>query len=295
MAWDVGSVAIVGTGLLGGSLGLALREAGFPGRILGVGRRPETLQTALDRGCIDEACTSIQDAARRCELIVLATPLGMFEPLLQELSSGSCDHAIVTDVGSTKQYVCSLAGRIIPGVRFVGSHPMAGSEQHGPQFARADLYRGAPCIITPVETSDPAAVSTVEGLWSALGMRVLRMSPQQHDAFAAQVSHLPHALAALLVHQAVSRGGLEMASTGFRDATRIASSDPAVWIDIFATNREAVLQSLDAFANAIADLRAKLADPAGQGLQQWLAQSKQARDAWYRHRFGAAASPRAQG
>ncbi|MCE9590571.1 MAG: prephenate dehydrogenase/arogenate dehydrogenase family protein [Planctomycetes bacterium] len=249
-------VAIVGTGLLGGSLGLGLRALGYRGAILGVGRRPETLKTARDAGCVTETTTDLRQAVIASGLVVMATPLGHFVSLLEQIAA--CNHRdlIITDVGSTKGEVCAHARRLlsVPG-RFIGSHPMAGGERHGPEFARADLFNGKPCIVTPADGADFNALNMVESMWSALGMKTVRMTPEEHDQAVAKISHLPHAVAALLVQLAKRGGAMRVASTGFADTTRVASGDAEVWTDIFLTNRAALSSALDELAKDVTRLR----------------------------------------
>lgn len=253
------NIAIVGVGLLGGSIGLALREAGFAGRRVGVGRSRRTLDRALELGCVDE--TAELAAAARCELIVLATPVGAMFDLLHRLAAVAERGTVVTDVGSTKQTIVAEAERVLPEPgRFVGSHPMAGSERGGPDHASAALFRDKPVAVTPTERTDGEAAAQVERLWRLLGMSVHRIAPADHDRAVARLSHLPHALSVLLMQQAHRSPGLELASTGLADMTRIAGGDPALWADIFIDNADAVLdacdehqQLLDAFRRVVGE------------------------------------------
>jgi prephenate dehydrogenase len=284
---DIGKVAIVGTGLLGGSIGLALRQANFAGRIVGVGHRQQTLDLARNRGCIDEGFTAWGPAMDGCGLVILAAPLGAFAQILQELAPYDHPDLILTDVGSTKQLVCEDVYRLLPRAmaqRFVGSHPMAGKELHGPEHARADLFQDATCVITAQPDTNPDARAVVEGLWRTLGMRLIDMTPAEHDRNVARISHLPHALAVLLVELAAQQGGLEVAATGFRDTTRVASGDPRIWADIFTTNRAAVMQVIDTFRGELDQFRELLAKSDPQAMQALLQQAKDHRDAWLRYR-----------
>lgn len=273
-------VTIVGTGLLGGSIGLGLRAAGYRGRVVGVGRRKSTLEAARQRGCIDEGVTDLPHAAAEAGLIILATPLQNFPELLEQIAASGTS-AVVTDVGSTKVQVCRDARRLLgEKQRFIGSHPMAGGEKQGPQHAQAQLLRGAPCIVTPEDGADGEALALIEQFWSALGMHVMRMAPQEHDHLAARISHLPHAVAVLLVAVAEKSGGLSIASTGFADTTRVASGDAAVWLDIFITNRQPIVAAIDEFAHELAHFRKMLAESDDAGLLDRLTRSKQVRDQW---------------
>ncbi len=270
-------VTIVGVGLLGGSAGLALK-AHDPGiRIAGVGRRQASLDAALATGAIDTAHLDAAEAVGRTDLVILATPVGAFESQMRALADALPAEAIVTDVGSTKAAVVRSAGRRLGHARFVGSHPMAGSEQKGVAYARADLFAGATCILTPTSKTPDAVTERVERLWKRMGMRVLRMTPGRHDRAVARVSHLPHALASLLM-SLPGRRELDVSATGFRDATRLAGGDPEMWRDIFLTNRKQVLAALDDFDEALMALRdlVELAD--ADGIERFLARAKRRRD-----------------
>ena len=285
---DVGQVTIIGTGLLGGSVGLSLKQTRcdgkplFTGTVTGFGHRLVTAQLALKHGCVDVATDDLSSALRDAQLVILATPLSTFESLFQQIARHAKPDVIVTDVGSTKARVCDLARTILhhQGKRFVGAHPMAGSEQQGPAAARADLFVGRPCVLTPDANTDPAALALVRSLWQGLGMNILTMTPTEHDRHAARISHLPHATAALLVRIAAGAGSLPMASSGFRDCTRVASGDERVWVDIFTTNRDAVVESLDALSEQIAQLRNTLTRENADELRALLASSRAERNRW---------------
>ena len=288
----VKQVTIVGTGLLGASLALALKGRGYGGRIVGVGRRAETLERARALGCFDGLTTSTAEALGEASglgntkphLAVIAAPLGHFQEIFTKLAGADDGGLVVTDVGSTKATVCRMAGELLaePG-RFVGSHPMAGSEQQGPDAADGGLFEGKPCVVTPADDADPNAVALVESTWRLVGMRLVRMSAAEHDRSVALVSHLPHAVAALLVRVAVCAGGegvFDIASTGFGDTTRIAAGDPGLWVDIFRENREAFLSSVDHFEAAMKAFRDLVKHGDDEALMKVLEQAKQARDAW---------------
>ncbi len=282
------AVIIVGVGLLGGSIGLGLRAAGYAGRRIGIARTQATLDTARQRGCVDETATDLADVLRRMDeraapLVVLATPLGRFADLLATLAADSHGNLVVTDVGSTKARVCQDARRLLPRPGwFVGSHPMAGSEKQGPAHAAADLFRGRPCILTPADDAQPRAMEVVTWLWRTLGMRLLTMEPAEHDRQVAAISHLPHAAAVALVQLAVETGALEVASTGFRDTTRIAAGDVQVWADIFECNREAVADALGRYGELLDHLRAVVAHGSREDLVSLLGDVRTARSDWAR-------------
>jgi prephenate dehydrogenase len=225
-------------GLLGGSIGLALKSASSSCKIIGYGHRNSTLEAALRLGAIDEIAVDPAVAVREADLVILASPVGIFPQLFDKIKLDVKLGAIVTDVGSTKRSVCQMAERILPAdVHFVGSHPMAGSEKRGVEVARADLFRGALCITTPTTKTDATALRQVESFWQSLGMRITRLSPDDHDRLLADVSHLPHLLAATLI-AVQSDPAFTLAGKGFFDTTRIAGGDGGLWRDIFLDNAD---------------------------------------------------------
>jgi prephenate dehydrogenase len=256
--------------LLGGSIGLALKAIGSSGRIVGYGHRKATLDRALEVGAIDETAGSIGTAVAGADLIVLCTPVGFFEAAMTQMTPHLAESAIVTDVGSTKGSVVELASRLLPRPeRFVASHPMAGSEKRGVEFARADLFRGAQCILTPTEATDPSALQAIDSFWQSLGMRTTRLSPTEHDRLICDVSHLPHAVAAALIAMQ-SDNALPLAGKGFLDTTRIAGGDGALWRDILQDNRANVADSIRRLRDQLDEVL-RLLDPAKrEELARWL-------------------------
>lgn len=275
------TIVIAGTGLLGASLALALKAAGHTGRIVGVGRRPETLERARAVGGFDDTSTDLGAAAAKAQLAVLATPLSAFDRLLAELSTTAPAGLIVTDVGSTKVGPLAAARRHLPPhVRFVGAHPMAGSERQGPEAADAELFRGRPCIVCRETDTDDRAAATVAAMWERVGMTVLEMTAEQHDRKTAAVSHLPHAAAVALVLAADQLGGWDVASTGFRDTTRLASSNPPMRRDIMLENRHALRDAIATFRHELDRLEEHLAAGDGEALLQHLDAARRERDDW---------------
>ena len=263
-------LSILGVGLLGGSIGLAAKAAGMPCPIVGYGHRPETVARAKEVGAIDESASSSKSAARGADLIILCTPVGLFPDIMAEIAPELADGAVVTDVGSTKRSIVKLADQHMrhPG-RFIGSHPMAGSEKRGIEFARADLFQGAHCILTPTDRTDPDAVAAVEDFWKTLGMATTRMSAEQHDRLICDVSHLPHALAAALIAMQ-SDAALPLAGKGFLDTTRIAGGDGALWRDILHDNADNLADSIARLKREL-DALQDLLDPSKRDeLARWL-------------------------
>lgn len=263
-------LSILGVGLLGGSLGLAVKRRVKGATVVGYGHRRETLDEALRLGAIDRAVTGAAEAVGGADLVVLCTPVGLFESLLGEIAQNIAPGAIVTDVGSTKRRVVEVAERVLPrGVRFVGSHPMAGSEKRGVRYAWADLFERAVCIVTPTARTDPAALEQVESFWRLMGMRTTRLSPDEHDRRLADVSHLPHALAAALVAMQ-EEPSLALVGNGFRDATRIAAGDGGLWRDILSENRDNLRDSVRRLRQELDQLLAHLDSGDADAARAWL-------------------------
>jgi prephenate dehydrogenase len=276
-------LAIVGVGLLGGSLAKAVRAHALAREIVGIGRDRSRMQAALGDGALDRATTDIAEGVAGAERIVLAAPVLANETLLTRVWQAAPSGAVVTDVGSTKRGIVAAAERLAARrceVHFVGSHPMAGSERAGYSVARVDLYQGATVVLTPTETTDSAAAKSIAELWSALGARVVVLDPATHDRAVAAISHLPHVAAWALVDAVVAfePDALQIAARGFKDTTRIAASDPDVWREILVDNREAVQASLRAFRQALDDLEALVVSGDGVALTAYLARMKATRE-----------------
>lgn len=279
-------VAIVGVGLLGGSIGHALRAAGFAGRRVGIGRRMASLEKALSCEAVDEVSLDPADGVQGAEVVILCTPISQFDVMIRRMRPGLRRGAYITDVGSTKAGVARTARRLLPAkVRFVGSHPMAGSEKTGVEFARADLFDRALCIVTPTKQTPAATVRWMRRFWESIGATTTVMDPKRHDMLLARVSHLPHALATALVHLSLRDGAIDVAGPGFADMTRVASGDPGMWTDILRTNRAATVKAIDRLIAELNRLREQLTDEDGEALCDWLTAGKQARDEWILNRY----------
>lgn len=257
---DVDQITIFGPGLLGASVGLGLKAAGFGGAVVGVGRRQETIDRARAVGAIDRGVLDFGDVAAETGLALIAVPLSGFDAVFATLARHDHPGLYVTDLGSTKASVVAASTALPDPRRFCGAHPMAGSEAQGPEAARGDLFRGKPCVLTPGPDTDPRAIALARSLWTTLGMNLLQRTPDTHDRAVAAVSHLPHVLAALLMNAVDDCGGLELGSTGLRDTSRLASSNPPMRRDILLNNRAAVVDTLAVFARHLDAFRATLAD-----------------------------------
>jgi prephenate dehydrogenase len=241
---NFGTVAILGPGLIGGSLALALAERGLAKRLMIYARSPHALDAIRTAGVDAELTGNPSEAVRDADVVVLCVPIEAMAGLVHEFRDALKPTALVTDVGSVKGSVDrDLAPLLDDRALWVGSHPMAGSEQGGFIAARPDLFEGATVIVTPTRHTQQAAEQRAEDLWKALGAAVVNLSPETHDRFVAQVSHLPHLLAAALVNHA-SEEARELAGGGFRDTTRVASGSPELWVEILLANREAISTSL---------------------------------------------------
>ncbi len=281
---NASQIAIIGTGLLGASTGLALKAAGYAGRVVGIGRRLDTARRAVAVGACDAAAVDFAVVAD-CQLAVIAVPLSGFDAVFQQLAAHDHDALVITDVGSTKLDVVEKANRYLPApARFIGAHPMAGSERTGPDAATADLFQHKPCIICKDERSDPDAAEQVEALWRAVGCQLLHMDPLEHDRATAVTSHLPHAVASLLVLVAEQLGGFEVASTGFTGATRLASGGPDMRADLMHANAPRLADALAALSGQIDAMRDALTSGDHARLLNMLNDAKQRRDAWLSQR-----------
>lgn len=274
---------IAGVGLIGGSLALAAKRAGLVGEVVGLGRGRANLELACERGILDRYSHDPIEAVRGADLVVLAAPVRALGPLARACAAGLRADAVVTDAGSVKQSVVQSVEAALPdGVAFVGAHPIAGGEQAGAQYADADLFRGARCVLTPSARSTPSAVAKVQALWEGVGMRVSSMDATRHDAILARVSHLPHVLAFALVN-AVAAADAEAgdyAGASFNDLTRIAASPVEVWRDIFFANRDAVTQSVVEVRRALDAFEAALAAGDETRLEQWIEAARQQKARW---------------
>jgi len=277
------TVAIVGVGLIGGSIGLALRERKLAKKVIGVGRRASSLTKAKRCGCVTSTTTSLARGVAKAELVIVCTPIELIADQVREIAEVCADECLITDAGSTKGAIVrrlesKWGGGDQRGVTFVGSHPLAGGEKGGPDMAVADLFQDRPAIVTPSHCTPKEAQHQVEEFWTALGSQVTVMSAEEHDRAVAAISHLPHLVAAALAG-ATSVDDLPLTSTGFADTTRIAAGDVDLWRQIFLDNRRHILQALAQFERLLASYRKALKADDAEALTQLLEQAKNHRDA----------------
>ncbi len=251
-------ILVVGTGLIGGSIGLGLRK-NTDAVVRGFDAETENARAALSVGALDEIAEDLSSGAEGADMVIVATPVGEVLPAIERVQAGAAPGTVVTDVGSTKTGIVAEAERLLGADRsFVGGHPMAGTEGEGIRSARPDLFDNALWILTPTERTDSDAYRRVNALVASLGARTLALDPAEHDRLVALVSHLPYAIATALMALAGDEGDprvFRAAAGSFRDVTRTAGTNPRVWRDIFATNREAVVRELEQFAMSLDELR----------------------------------------
>lgn len=279
---DFGTVAIVGVGLIGGSLGMALKRRGRARRVVGIGRSAERLELAERLGAIDAWSTDSPAALAEADTIVLCTPVERIIGDLPAVLKAAKPAAVVTDAGSVKGPIVDAAGG---DHRFVGSHPMAGSERAGVEAARPTLFEDATWALTPQESTDPEATARVAALAHAVGSSTLVLSPADHDSAVAVTSHLPHVMAWSLMRLAHDRACrsphvARMSAGSFADSTRVAASSPELWRDICLANREALLTALDEFRGQLDEAARVLRDADAGRLEEFFAQGVDAKRRW---------------
>lgn len=277
------TIAILGPGLLGGSMALALKQASSGSRIHIWGRREEAVAEINARGLADFSSTDINAVCKGADLVILCTPVETMASLASKVAQSElAEGCVITDVGSVKTSVVSSLETVFAKgpAQFIGSHPMAGSERAGLEAARADLFQKATCIITPTLFSSDQALATVRAFWTALGCQLLEMSPEEHDRKIARISHLPHLVAAAVTMAALHRdpSAAECVGNGFRDATRIAAGDPDLWTGIVLQNRAEIIPALADARHAISELLAMVEEVDEKTLRRFLGDAKSLRD-----------------
>ncbi len=272
-------VAIVGVGLIGGSIGLALRKRKLAKEVVGVGRRAASLRAAEQAGAVTATTLDLASGVQNAEFVVICTPVSGIVEQVREAALHCAAGAIITDAGSTKEHiVAALPSKFSRDVAFIGSHPMAGGEKSGPENASADLFVGRRVIVTPKRGGAPKKLKELVAFWLSLGAETIKMSPAAHDAAVAAISQTPHLIVAALA-AATSLQHISLASTGFQDTTRIAAGDADLWRQILADNRDHVLKSLDKFETVLASFRQSLENDDHQKLKRLLETGKKHRDA----------------
>ncbi len=278
-------IAIIGVGLIGGSLGLVLRERGLAGTVTGIGRTRANLELALERGIIDDYTLDIAEGVSGAGLIVVCVPVRKIGDVVRKALPGIQAPCIITDVGSVKVPVIQEVEALLPkGVEFVPAHPVAGTEESGAGAAFETLFEGRLTVVTPTRRTERGALAAVEQLWREAGSSVVTMEPAEHDRVFSLVSHLPHVIAYALVNtvaceRAVNgKRAVDFSAGGFRDFTRIASSSPEMWRDICAMNREHLLDAIGEFESRLSAMRELIAGCDFEALQERFEKAKKVRD-----------------
>ena len=281
---NIKNITILGVGLIGGSLGLALKKHKFSGTIIGLGRRLGTLEIALERGAVDKITLDFAEAIKPADIVVISTPVELIAPMVEKVTKYAKNGCIITDVGSVKRMPISIIESFLPAnLHFVGAHPMAGSEKSSVVAARANLFENALCILTPTEKTEPKALEMIESLWQTVGANITIMPPAEHDFLIAAASHLPH-LTACLLTQTVgdirnnAGNALDFTATGFSDTTRIASGSPEMWKGIFMQNADMLIPMIEQLMENLEAFKKILADKDESRLEEVLKQAKRVRD-----------------
>lgn len=271
-------VSILGVGLLGGSVGMSLRRQGI--HVVGYSRRETGCRAAIDAGAVDEAYTDIDAACRGSDVVVVASPVDKIADLAIQADATLGQHALITDVGSTKARIVSEIAERSPSTarKFVAAHPIAGSEKTGVENASATLLEGKLVILTPADQNSTEWVDRCKAFWRQTGSQLVSMTPLEHDERLAAVSHVPHLVSSLLA-SLLDEASLPLVGSGWKDMTRVAAGDPGMWTAICEHNRDAILSQVDRFSEALGSLREKLADDDPAALMQWLAEAKAKKDA----------------
>jgi prephenate dehydrogenase len=288
-------ITLIGVGLLGGSLGLAIKKRRLADKIEGYVRRAGSVEECRKFGVVDRATRDLSGAVDGADLVILCTPLAQMRELTEQMLPALKRGAVVTDVGSVKASVIDQLQPLFEKTRahFVGSHPMAGAEKIGVSAARADLFENAVCLVTPRPSSNEAAVQCVGDFWQNIGGRVIKMTPEMHDDFVSRSSHLPHVVAAELANYVLSpvhpREQAMLCANGFRDTTRIASGSPEMWRDIALANRKNLARVLGVFIEDLQEFSLALEHNDVRAIEEFFEQAKHRRDAW--HAQNASSSP----
>jgi len=274
-------IALIGLGLIGGSIAWATRRGGWPVEIIGYARSSETRERARELGFCDRVEDSIAAAVDGADLVIVCVPVGVCGDVARDIAPHLADGALVSDVGSTKESViAAMASELPDRVHFVPAHPLAGTEHSGPDAGFAELFDSRWCILTPLEDSDPAIVAKLDAFWQMLGSRTQIMTPEHHDLVCAVTSHVPHAIAYTMcgvaddMRRVTQHEVVQFCAAGFRDFTRIAASDPTMWRDVFLNNREATIEILGRFVEELMSLQRSIRTGDGDALHEYFTRTR---------------------
>lgn len=280
---NFGTVAIIGTGLIGGSIGLGLKKKRLARLVIGVGHRKASIDKAVQIKAIDEGTIDIKKSVSHADIVILATSVDLIPRLARKVIPLMKRSAILTDVGSTKEYIVSQITKDIKDIcgrnnlNFIGAHPLAGSEQRGIESARPDLFEGSVCVLTPTNLTSKRYVEEIADMWKALGAKISILKPHVHDEIVAFISHLPHFVASGLTN-VVDRKYWKFGANGLRDTTRIASGDPELWLNILKQNRERIIEALRCFSNEMESVLRDMEEKNDDEILKRLKKAKTLRD-----------------
>ncbi len=280
--------AIIGTGLIGASIGIGVKENGTVKRVVGIGRNQTTIDTALRRGTIDFGTLSVEEGVTGADIVIIGTPVSMIPGKIKEAIPHLKDGAILTDAGSTKTAIMREFNEMYAGlsannnvhINFIGGHPIAGSEKKGPEYADPSLYEGSICVLTPSGSCDDTALAKLNEFWTRLGANVIVMPPEKHDEILSITSHLPQ-LAAYALTNIVQPDQWKFSGGGLKDCTRIASSDPKMWADICGQNEANISASIDLMIKELSGVKDALKMKDWNKLEDYFAAARDNRDAFY--------------
>ncbi|MGR3318496.1 MAG: prephenate dehydrogenase [Candidatus Anammoxibacter sp.] len=281
--------AIIGPGLIGGSIGLGLKRNKLVKRVIGIGYRQKSISDAIKKGAIDKGTTDIADGVSDADLVIIATPVSLIPQKLREVVAFLKEGALLTDVGSTKRFILNEFKNSLPKssikkkkrFNFIGGHPIAGSENRGVEHATSELFVGSICVLTPTKTNSKSCIRDLSNMWKSLGSTVITMTAEQHDRILAKTSHLPQ-LAAFAMSNIIKDDQWKFSAGGLKDLTRIASSDPNLWLDICNQNQTNIVQAIDLYIKELSLIRDELAVNDNAKLLRRFAKARKKRDSFYK-------------
>ncbi len=288
MNYIFNTCAIIGPGLIGGSIGLGLKKLNLVERIIGIGRRQESINAAVNIGAIDSGTMDIRNGVQDADIVIAATPVSLITQNLKSAIPYLKKGALITDVGSTKSFILqelkdatlNSGAKTNDCFEFIGAHPIAGSENKGAEYAESDLFVNSICVLTPTESNSKSGIDKLTKMWKLLGAKVISMRPEEHDAILARTSHLPQVLAYAIAN-IIENEQWKFSAGGLKDLTRIAASDPNLWIDICGQNRSNIINSIDLFIKELSRISSNLSSCNDDQLKEIFANARKHRNAYY--------------
>ena len=289
MNYIFNTCAIIGVGLIGGSIGLGLKKLNLVERVIGIGRRQESINAAVSNGAVDYGTTDIKNGVQDADIVIAATPVSLIARNLKSAIPYLKDGALITDVGSTKNFILqelkdattNINGKTDDCFEFIGAHPIAGSENKGVEHAVSDLFANSICVLTPTESNSESGINKLTKMWELLGAKVVSMKPEEHDAILARTSHLPQVLA-FAIANIIENDQWKFSAGGLRDLTRIAASDPDLWIDICEQNRSNIIDAIDLYIEELTSMRNDLSACNDDQLKETFSNARKQRNDFYK-------------